>query len=67
MKKQYDIGLTASELERKRQEGFWLPDENVNFQAEFEEFNRLFGLRPELAEFLGVRQFLREDTLKSQH
>lgn len=43
---------------------FWLPA-NLDFNAELEEFNRLFGLRPDLAEAVGLSQFLRQDTLKS--
>lgn len=43
---------------------FWVPA-NLDFHTELEEFNRLFGLRPDLAEAVGLRQFHRQDTLKS--
>ena len=33
--------------------------------ADADEFARLFGLRPDLAEVLGLRQYLREDTAKN--
>lgn len=42
---------------------FWLPAPGHDFQADLEEFQRLFGLRPELCDLLGTRMFLREDTL----
>jgi hypothetical protein len=44
---------------------FWTPLSDEAFRADYDEFQRLFGLMPELAEAIGVRQFLREDTLKS--
>jgi hypothetical protein len=63
MRKKRPTGPVAS-IDARLPDNFWLPS-NVNFSAEADEFSRVFGLRPELAEALGVRQFLREDTLKT--
>ncbi len=54
----------AASIDVRLPDNFWLPS-NVDVSAEADEFARLFGLRPDLAEALGVRQFLREDTLKT--
>ncbi len=63
MRKKHPAGSVTSPVVRLP-DNFWLPS-NVDFSAELDEFNRLFGLRPELNEALGVRAFLREDTLKT--
>ena len=45
--------------------GFWAPPSEDVIRADLEEFRRRFGLMPELAEALGLRQYLREETLKN--
>lgn len=56
--------IRATEAERLPA-GFWMPPADLDYQSEFEEFQRQFALRPELAEASGLRSFLREDTLTS--
>jgi hypothetical protein len=46
---------------------FWVPPSNEQIAKDSEEFARRFGLFPELADFLGLRWALREDTLKNVH
>jgi hypothetical protein len=49
-------------------DNFWLPLSKEQIAKDAEEWARQFGLMsPELAELLGVRWALREDTLKSVH
>jgi hypothetical protein len=46
-------------------DSFWTPPAADVIRADADEFARQFGLVPELAEVLGLRQYLREDTVKS--
>lgn len=46
-------------------DNFWGPPTQSVIRADAEEFARMFGLRPDLAEALGLRQYLREDTAKN--
>ncbi|MCZ7862586.1 hypothetical protein O9X98_14520 [Agrobacterium salinitolerans] len=45
-------------------DSFWTPPSADVIRADVDEFARQFGLMPELAEALGLRRYLREDTLK---
>lgn len=44
---------------------FWAPPSEDVIRSDLQEFRRRMGLMPELAEALGLREYLREDTLKS--
>lgn len=58
------ISLPA--LEPFKVDDFWMPSASPEqMRAEAEEFARQFGLMPGLAEFFGLRGYLREDTLVS--
>lgn len=62
--KKRDIPISSTP-HRFLPDNFWTPPAAGVIQADADEFARRFGLKPELAEVLGVRRFLREDTLKT--
>jgi hypothetical protein len=63
--KKRDSSISFAPVTRGLPENFWLPASPETIRADMDEFCRQFGLMPELAEVLGLRQYLREDTLKS--
>ncbi|MCS4088695.1 hypothetical protein [Rhizobium sp. BK176] len=65
MKKRDIPTLSTEEILFDLNASFWTPPSTDVIRTDLEEFRRQFGLMPELAEALGVRQFLREDTLRS--
>ncbi len=64
MKKRGTLSLSMTESPVRLDSNFWVPPAADVIRADVDEFARQFGLMPELAEVLGLRQYLREDTLK---
>lgn len=62
-----DIPITRAADSPFKLDSFWTPPTADVIRADMDEFARQFGLMPELAELLGLRQYLREDTIKDVH